>query len=87
MLDALTGLKGSRKHMEEMQKAVATFVGDAPQSDDLTMLIIHYLNERQSLETDRHLLIHNDIQQIPQLAEFIETIAAEKNWTTALALA
>lgn len=86
MLDALTGLKGSRKHMEEMQKAVATFVGDAPQSDDLTMLIIHYLNERQSLETDRHLLIHNDIQQIPQLAEFIETIAAEKKLDHSLSL-
>ena len=86
MLQALTGLKGSRRHMEEMQKAVAAFVGDAPQSDDLTMLIIHYLNENQHPEAERHLLIHNDIQQIPQLAEFVETIAEEKKLDHSLSL-
>ena len=45
MLNTLSGLKGSRSHLEEMQKAIDVFVGDAPQSDDITMLIIHYLNE------------------------------------------
>ena len=46
MLDALSGLKGSRDHMEAEKKAVAAFVGDAPQSDDLTMLFIRYLNRK-----------------------------------------
>ena len=31
------------QHLEAMQAAVKDFVGDAPQSDDLTMLFIHYL--------------------------------------------
>ena len=86
MLDALSGLKGSRSHQEQMQKAVADFVGDAPQSDDLTMLIIHYLNEVKPDEKERHLLIHNDIQQIPQLAGFVEAIAQEKKLDHSLSL-
>ena len=65
--------------LASMQKAVADFVGDAPQSDDLTMLFIHYLNDKQPDMTERHLILHNNIQQIPQLAEFIETIAEEKH--------
>ena len=79
MMDALTGLKGSRNHLMAMQSAVASFVDDAPQSDDLTMLIIHYLNDKMPANNDRHLIIHNDIQQIPQLAEFVETVAGEMN--------
>ncbi|MBQ9660675.1 MAG: ATP-binding protein [Bacteroidales bacterium] len=42
------------------------------------------MNENPS--TDRHLVLHNNIQQIPQLADFIETIAVEKNLDQALAM-
>ena len=86
MLDTLSGLKGSRSHQEQMQKAVADYVGDAPQSDDLTMLIIHYLNAAKPDKQERHLLIHNDIQQIPQLAGFVEAVAQEKNLDHSVAL-
>ena len=86
MLNTLSGLKGSRSHLEEMQKAIDIFVGDAPQSDDITMLIIHYLNKATPDASERHLLIHNDIQQIPQLADFVETIAAEKHLDHSLTL-
>ena len=86
MLDALSGLKGSRSHQEQMQKAVIGFVGGAPQSDDLTMLIIHYLNDVKPDKQERHLLIHNDIQQIPQLAGFVEAIAQEKKLGHSLSL-
>ena len=86
MLNTLSGLKGSRSHLEAMQKAIDVFVGDAPQSDDITMLIIHYLNEATPDASERHLLIHNDIQQIPQLADFVETIAAEKHLDHSLTL-
>ena len=44
MMSTLSGLKESRVHLEEMQKALNTFVGEAPQSDDITMLFVHYLN-------------------------------------------
>ncbi len=40
---ALHGHKDSMAHLENIKKHVADFVGDAPQSDDLTILFIHYL--------------------------------------------
>ena len=86
MFNALSGLKGSRSHLEEMQKAIDAFVGNAPQSDDITMLFIHYMNDTTPDASERHLLIHNDIQQIPQLAGFVETIAAEKHIDHSLTL-
>lgn len=78
MMEVFSGLKGSRDHLEKMRKSVSAFVGEAPQSDDLTMLIIHYLN--------KHLLLHNDIQQIPRLARFVEAIASEKKLDSAVTM-
>jgi sigma-B regulation protein RsbU (phosphoserine phosphatase) len=70
-----------------MKRAIADFVEDAPQSDDITMLFIHYLNDNAQINNmARHLILHNDIQQIPQLAEFVETIAEEKNLDQATAM-
>lgn len=86
MINALSELKGSKAHLEEMQKAISDFVGNAPQSDDITMLFVHYLNEETPDTSERHLLIHNDIQQIPQLADFVETIAEEKHLDHSLTL-
>ena len=71
--------RDSQGHLEAMKQAVADFVGEAPQSDDLTMLVIHYMNNSHPSSNERHLILHNDIQQIPQLADFVETIATEKN--------
>lgn len=70
--------------LDAMQKAVNEFVSGAPQSDDLTVLVIHYLAHPAQVE--RHLILHNDIQQIPQLAEFVETIADEKHLSQNLAM-
>ena len=53
-----------RKLVEHMRACVETFRGGADQSDDLTMLVIRY--EQPSL------VMRNDIQQIPTLAEWIE---------------
>ena len=78
--------RNAADHLVAMQKAVNDFVGDAPQSDDLTMLFIHYLNDKQPDMTERHLILHNNIQQIPQLAEFIETIAEEKHLDQSMAM-
>ena len=36
--------------------------------------------------TERHLIFHNDIQQIPQLACFVEAIAEEANLDQSLAM-
>ena len=66
MKKALSGRKDAIGHMETIKKAVSDFVGDAPQSDDLTMLFIHYL------PSSRRITMHNDISQISLLPEFVE---------------
>lgn len=53
-----------RELVEHMQHEVEQFVDGAPQSDDLTMLVVRY--QKPSL------FMRNDIQQIPTLAEWIE---------------
>ncbi|MBR1928374.1 MAG: SpoIIE family protein phosphatase [Paludibacteraceae bacterium] len=66
MLNLLTKANGMspRDIVETIQKDVDTFVNDAPQSDDLTMLAIRYQISA--------IVMRNDIQQIPTLAEWIE---------------
>ena len=43
VLDQLQGEGGCQEQIEQMTQAVHQFVGDAPQSDDLTMLAIRYV--------------------------------------------
>ncbi len=71
--------------MAGIHEAVRQHVKAAPQSDDLTMLCIRYLG-RPDQVSDRHLILHNDIQQIPQLADFVETIAEESGLSQPLAM-
>lgn len=82
----LRSRRNSQEHLEALQASVTEFVGEAPQSDDLTMLFIHFLPQEDTLLQERHLVLHNDIQQIPQLASFVETIAQEKHLTQSLAM-
>ena len=72
--------------LNALQEAVSDFVGDAPQSDDLTMLFLHYLGDVARDCKERHLLLHNDIRQIPQLADFIGQIADEMHLDQSLAM-
>ena len=63
-------LKGQtpQQIIQAMQHAVQDFVGEAEQSDDLTMFAIRYEGQHFSL------VMRNDIQQIPTLAEWIDMI-------------
>ena len=69
-----------RRVVEEMQADVARFVDGAQQSDDLTMLAIRYQQDA--------IIMRNDIQQIPTLAEWIDSlgIPSELNMPVNLAL-
>ncbi|MBR4774867.1 MAG: SpoIIE family protein phosphatase [Bacteroidales bacterium] len=66
MRDALHGRKSAQDHIDKVKGAVAAFVGDAPQSDDLTILFIHYV------PSAHRLVLSNDIGQIPRLTAFVE---------------
>ena len=86
MLKALDSGLGSGQQIQAMTDAVKAFVKEADQSDDLTMLYIRFMNNHVSEETERHLILHNDIQQIPQLAEFVETVADAAKLDVALTM-
>ena len=79
--------RSAQEHLDAVMASVRSFVGEAPQSDDITMLFIHYLNKKQRTDVmEKHLILHNDIQQIPQLAGFVEAIAEQKNIPQAMTM-
>ena len=82
MKETLHGRKTAQSHLENIKRQVSLFVGDAPQSDDLTMLFIHYLGKRES--ADHHMTLHNDIQQVSLLPGFIRSVTEKKGLTPEL---
>jgi sigma-B regulation protein RsbU (phosphoserine phosphatase) len=84
-LEATLGTKrDAQGQLEATRDAVSSFVGDTLQNDDITILVIRYL--ATPVKQERRLILHNDIQQIPQLADFMETIAEEKGLDQSLCL-
>ena len=63
---ALHGRKSAQAHLANIKQEVAGFVGDAPQSDDLTILFIHYV------PSTRRLVLQNNIEQVSGLPAFVE---------------
>lgn len=60
--------------IEAMTNAVHDFVGDAEQSDDLTMLAIQYNHMQADIKYQRSLTLPNDVQAVPQLAAFVDVV-------------
>ena len=78
---AASGERLPEEIIADMQQAVASFVGNAEQSDDLTMFAFRLLDKSENKNHKSHmtnshfsLVMRNDIQQIPTLAEWIEMI-------------
>lgn len=78
---ALHGRKSAGDHLRNIQEKVNEFVGNAPQSDDLTMLFIHYLGTGDG----NKLILDNDIKQISLLAGFMDKVAEENGLDQSLA--
>ena len=72
--------------MNEMAAAVRSHIRGCDPSDDLTMLVVRFINPEPSSGAERHLILHNEIKEIPQLAEFMETIAFETGMDQSLAM-
>ena len=64
--------------IDKMTESVHAFVGEADQSDDLTMLAIRYTKHHEDLVYQRSLTLINDLKRVPRLNTFIDE-ACEAN--------
>ena len=57
-----------------MTEAVHQFVGDAEQSDDLTMMAIQYIKQQSDVRMKKSIVLENDTQEVPRLNVFVEDV-------------
>ena len=60
--------------IQRMSDAVHQFVGNAEQSDDLTMLAIQYIKQHRDEKLQKSIVLPNDTQEIPRLAAFVDEV-------------
>ena len=60
--------------LEAINLQVREFVGDAEQSDDLTMLAIHYTPKHFESTLAETLLIKNDVHEVSKFSTFIKSV-------------
>ena len=58
----------------QMTEAVHQFVGDAEQSDDLTMMAIQYIRQQSDVQMRKSIVLPNDTQEVPRLNAFVEEV-------------
>lgn len=63
----------AEEQIKAIQSAVMQFVGDAEQSDDLTLLAIRYISTKEQLT------LTNDIQELERLEPFLENFFNRNN--------
>ena len=88
MLEAVSRHGGEKAgaQLQSMADEVKAHIHGCEPSDDLTMLVVRFTNPSPNSGSERHLILHNDIREIPQLAAFMETIAAETKMDSSLAM-
>ena len=60
--------------VSQMTDAVRKFVGEADQSDDLTMLALQYTKHQEDITYQRSLTLTNDLKRVPRLNTFIDEV-------------
>ena len=60
--------------VKTVEGAVHQFVGDAEQSDDMTMLAIMYTRKQMDVKLKRQLTLSNDVQETPLLGDFVTEV-------------
>ena len=63
-----------RQLIARMTEAVHQFVGDAEQSDDLTMMAIQYIRQQSDVRMRKSLVLPCDLQEVPRLNAFVEDV-------------
>ena len=65
--------------MKSLYEEARQFANGAQQSDDLTMLTIHYHRPDEVLVLDEKLDLSNNVQQVPELNKFVSSVAERLN--------
>ena len=78
------GLTSPEQIMETMKRDADMFTAGADQSDDLTMLAVHYHRPDEVIVLDEILKLTNNIRQVPELNEFVKTVAGRLNLDASL---
>ena len=63
-----------RQLIGQMTNAVHQFVGDAEQSDDLTMMAIQYIKQQSDVKMQKSIVLSNDTQEVPRLNAFVDEV-------------
>ena len=66
-----------RQIIAQMSDAVHQFVGDAEQSDDLTMMAIQYIRQQSNVKMRKSLVLPCDLQEVPRLNAFVEEVCQQ----------
>lgn len=64
----------SKQLIADMEQSVQHFVDGAEQSDDLTMLAIHYTPQVQENVIEEEITITNDVHQVVTLNQFVKSV-------------
>jgi sigma-B regulation protein RsbU (phosphoserine phosphatase) len=72
-----SGQQEPRQLIARMTEAVHQFVGDAEQSDDLTMMAIQYIKQQSDVRMRKSLVLHCDQQEVPRLNAFVEEVCQD----------
>ncbi|MBR3477598.1 MAG: SpoIIE family protein phosphatase [Bacteroidaceae bacterium] len=66
--------------------AVHQFVGDAEQSDDLTMMAIQYTKQQRDVRMCKSITLPNDTQEVPRLAAFVDEVCEAIRFSPAVTM-
>ena len=72
--------------VDTMEQAVKQFVGDAEQSDDLTMMAVQYRKKQKHIRMQHSITLTNDIEQVPLLADFVDMVCEEVGFDPSVAI-
>ena len=70
--------------MDALYEQATLFVNGAQQSDDLTMLALHYHRPDEALVLDKTINLNNDVHQVPELNDFVKSVTSELNLDSSL---
>ena len=75
-----------RQLIAQMAEAVHQFVGDAEQSDDLTMMAIQYIKQQSDVQMRKSIVLPNDVQAVPRLNAFVAEVCQTVGFEVTVAM-